>query len=364
MAVATLFTDPGTASHAGAGSAHVISGGVDVFSSDQSGGWVGRDAKNEKEVNLFLRFDVEAAIPRGSRINRAALKLTANFAAIGPGGFRLGSLQPAFDGKPVRNGWTYNIINPPPPPPDAFQHAFDFFPGQGAPAHPTFDSSAVILGGRLLFDAFEAGPFAWLGILADQQFFIGNSGFDLFSTTKVQLVTAARLNLNGEEVHLWVLDSDNVSNADNKMPLYLDPITPDSRKPTLQIDYDLNPPEITSTAPTTGEELAPYTYSPTFTVYSLGDQTGGAFVTPNTWEIIGAPTGLTVNPATGVVDWTPSLGQSGFYAFRLRVTNPSLLTDDEIIQITVSALGRAATGEVSYRHSVAYIEVGVEGDEE
>ena len=56
------------------------------------------------------------------------------------------------------------------------------------------------------------------------------------------------------------------------------------------------------------------------------------------YSLIGAPTGASINPTTGLFTWTPSVGQAGkFYSFSIRVQDngtPSK-SDQQIASCTV-----------------------------
>lgn len=69
---------------------------------------------------------------------------------------------------------------------------------------------------------------------------------------------------------------------------------------------------ITSIPVTAATECVLYTYNPTV-LNPDGD--------PVTWSLITAPAGMTINPTTGQVSWTPAQGQSGSHPVTIRVSD-------------------------------------------
>ena len=54
-----------------------------------------------------------------------------------------------------------------------------------------------------------------------------------------------------------------------------------------------------------------------------------------TYSATGMPSGATIDPVTGVFEWTPSIGQEGAYEVTLKVSD-GYLSDSELVTITVS----------------------------
>ena len=99
---------------------------------------------------------------------------------------------------------------------------------------------------------------------------------------------------------------------------------------TAQIVVANVAPVITSTAPPTALDGAPYTYAPT--VDEPGDDT-------LTFTLVSGPTGMTVDPGTGLVEWTPTFDQSinGPHDAEISVDDGDGGTDGEAWSITTSA---------------------------
>ena len=83
---------------------------------------------------------------------------------------------------------------------------------------------------------------------------------------------------------------------------------------TVTVSQALNVPDIgpaiTSTAPTTVLTGSIYTYQ----VIASGNP-------QPTYALVTAPTGMTINPGTGLISWTPSVAQAGLNSVTVRATN-------------------------------------------
>jgi YD repeat-containing protein len=89
-----------------------------------------------------------------------------------------------------------------------------------------------------------------------------------------------------------------------------------------------SPPTITSMAPTTATAGTPYTYTATATDPDAGDVLAYSLPT--------APTGMSINPTTGLITWTPTLAQIGDHGVTIRVTDSGGLTAEQGLSIAVS----------------------------
>src|ERR1019366_1467496 len=88
---------------------------------------------------------------------------------------------------------------------------------------------------------------------------------------------------------------------------------------TASLSVTINPPpvKITTASLSNGTESVPYSFNVT--------ATGGT--TPYNWSASGLPTGLTIDPATGIISGTPALGTAGTYTANVTVkdsSNPQL----------------------------------------
>jgi len=86
-------------------------------------------------------------------------------------------------------------------------------------------------------------------------------------------------------------------------------------------------PVINSTAPTTAVENVTYSYNPVATDGNPGDIL--------TWSIANQPAGMTINNATGSVNWIPAIGTANSGAVSLTVSDSGGLTDTEVFTVSV-----------------------------
>lgn len=89
------------------------------------------------------------------------------------------------------------------------------------------------------------------------------------------------------------------------------------------IQPDCSTPVITSTAPATGFVDEVYTY----------DVNATGVPTP-TYALTTAPNGMTIDPATGVISWTPAANQNGPHSVEVEATNV-IGTDTQTFMVTV-----------------------------
>ncbi len=319
MPVLTFNTDPGlNAPNIQHGDAHVGSAGTpNVFNADQAHGWIGRNVKNAPEVNVFTRFDTIGllpGIPVGSRINGVNARFQTSHVAVSSGSFHLGTLFP-YDGVWDVRGYK-NVVTVPPE--VDYNLAYEFTIGNNdAPQHPTKNSATTVEQGRIAFNAFTGGPYSWTvaAFPADRLFTIGDGiGGEDFSAPLTFVVDLQLNHFAGAIVGL-VLDSNNVGAGPTRLRLWLTPAAGHPgfplRRPALIIDYDLNYPAFTSSPVTTGAEGVAYSYDVNADPYdTLGDQTNNNFV-DLLFGLTTFPTGMTINTASGQIDWTPAVGQAG-----------------------------------------------------
>lgn len=76
------------------------------------------------------------------------------------------------------------------------------------------------------------------------------------------------------------------------------------------VSYCGGPPKIISTPPINGQVAEPYTYD----VQAVGDPTP-------TYGLTLSPAGMTINPASGLISWTPSATQVGFIQVQVQASN-------------------------------------------
>jgi hypothetical protein len=122
------------------------------------------------------------------------------------------------------------------------------------------------------------------------------------------------------------LDSQNVANGANYAEIYLADDATAAFRPTFTVNYSLNRPVFTDIGnPLLAAIHVPYLYLPTADPYLLGDQTSGNFI-DLVWTLEGVegvdfPTGMTIVPSTGRVDWLPQGYQAESNDFTVRTTN-------------------------------------------
>ena len=89
-------------------------------------------------------------------------------------------------------------------------------------------------------------------------------------------------------------------------------------------------PVITSTAPQNAIEEVKYSYNPIAT-----DNAGDVL----TWSIANQPSGMTLDPLTGEIGWTPAVGVKTSGAVTLTVTDSGSLTDTQTFTVSVFPAG-------------------------
>jgi len=89
------------------------------------------------------------------------------------------------------------------------------------------------------------------------------------------------------------------------------------------------PPSITSTPVTTAIADTPYSYDLDATDPNPGDTL--------TWSLLTAPAGMTIDPATGLIQWTPSAAQAGDHPVEVKVQDAGGLFATQTYTLTVNA---------------------------
>ena len=89
-------------------------------------------------------------------------------------------------------------------------------------------------------------------------------------------------------------------------------------------------PNIVSTAPVMARVNEPYQYAVNAIDIDVGDTLG--------YSLIQAPTGMTVNATSGVINWTPAFTQQGSFGVVLRVTDQAGAFAEQSYSITVEAV--------------------------
>jgi len=96
----------------------------------------------------------------------------------------------------------------------------------------------------------------------------------------------------------------------------------------IEVIVGNGPPHLTSTAPVNAILGVPYAYAP-----QAQDPDGDPLV----YALPTAPSGMTIDPATGAIHWTPTAGQIGPHPVSLRVQDPAGASDTQSYTLTVFA---------------------------
>jgi PKD repeat protein len=99
------------------------------------------------------------------------------------------------------------------------------------------------------------------------------------------------------------------------------------------------PPAITSTPVTEAKVGTPYAYDVEATDPNAGDTL--------TFSLDASPAGMTIDPATGVIAWTPSAAQTGAHGVTVRVTDDGIpaLFAAQSFTVTAAAANQAPTAD-------------------
>lgn len=108
----------------------------------------------------------------------------------------------------------------------------------------------------------------------------------------------------------------------------------DSNLATVAITVTLvnDPPRITSVAPLLTVDNVAYRYPVTAQDIDVGDVL--------TYSLLTAPTGMTIDPATGVIDWQPGVDQAGEHAVTVAVTDTGGASDAQSFVLVVQRSNR------------------------
>ncbi|MGH8547581.1 MAG: putative Ig domain-containing protein [Methylococcales bacterium] len=98
---------------------------------------------------------------------------------------------------------------------------------------------------------------------------------------------------------------------------------------TITVQSGNHPPAITSTPPATATEAQLYTYAVSATDPDPGDVLGYSLTT--------APTGMTIAPASGLINWTPTSAQIGVHTVAVQVKDQGGATVTQTYTLTVVA---------------------------
>jgi cytochrome c peroxidase len=148
----------------------------------------------------------------------------------------------------------------------------------------------------------------------------------------------AAVTVNGTN---WSADISGLIAGPNVITVsVVDPSGPQPTQTTLTATIVVianNPPTITSTAITTAGAGQLYNYDVNAT-----DPDGDAL----TFSLVTAPAGMTIQAATGLIAWTPTVAQAGPNNVTVRATDPGGLFAEQSFTITVTT-GAAITGRVT-----------------
>ena len=107
---------------------------------------------------------------------------------------------------------------------------------------------------------------------------------------------------------------------------------------TITIDGVNDPPTITSAPVTAATEDLPYSYDVEASDPDLGDT-----LTFSLDPLVPAPTGMTIDPSTGLISWTPDNAQVGDHAVTVLVTDAAGASDSQAFTISVANVNDGPT---------------------
>ncbi|MFH1316306.1 MAG: Ig-like domain-containing protein [Candidatus Woesearchaeota archaeon] len=132
---------------------------------------------------------------------------------------------------------------------------------------------------------------------------------------------------NAEVGNIYTITIDVTDDGQSGDPLAADPQT-DTFIFTLTVDNVNDAPSITTVAPLAATEDSPYNYDVDATDSDVGDVL--------TYSLVTSPTGMTINPTTGLVEWTPLNEHVGLNDVEVKVDDGNSGEDNEVFQIDVA----------------------------
>ncbi len=311
---------------------------------------VGTDDKDvSPEQAVFLRYDlsdISPAIPAGATVTRAYFdfRISGSSAPSGAGHVRIGHLE--RDGRwdlSGVNGWTS---------PSADYPLSTDFP------FPTDTGSDVIRSG-IIYDNLFMGQWDYFdGIAFGTSITVGDEDYSpdrvLDSVRENPLAFAIeqeRASFGTAPLMAFVLDGFEIPVGTDESISLIAADTP-SVASKLFIEYNDNPPIITSTPPTAVMTVgAAYVYTVTAT-----DPTSQTV----TFALSVAPTGATIDSGTGVITWKPTVAQLGSNSFTVVATDEDGLTNEaaESWTVQVESGSKVRAFESRARPAVAHGEIG------
>lgn len=279
-------------------------------------GFVGADPKPSADTDLYLLFGL-SPIPSGATTVRAKLRFKNSAAGLGEwttAKLRLGI--PAPDGlwdAPLADGW-------------------NLYAEDGDFPFPTADDSDAILAGRLQGDAFIGEPITHPKFSNDQVVEIGDPDYspdyELHATSNLlaSAIDASRA-LGWSELPIVLDPYQSTPGSVSGFFAHLeDHATEDGFR--LVLEYDTNPPTITSSPPLTGTDGHLYSYTVTAT-----DPTDQAI----TYLLTTSPAGAALNPTTGELFWPATM--AGNYQFQVLALDEDGFSDSQKWIVVVSGVG-------------------------
>lgn len=283
--------------------------------------WTGRNPKNNPQTSWFVCWDI-GNIALGSRIDGVNLRLHSNSNA-GNGNYHAGVLLP--DGVWNLNGFAREQDRTTGP----FYLLANKFPNDGtAIPHAAQTDAFAIEPGIIVDDAWSTPVPIPCIIGTGVQFRIGDGiGGETFTAFFTDATNQIRNWQNVDKLG-FVLNVN--SGASSFISFYMKD-SASSRAPELEVHWSPNRPDITSTPTGIAWVGCLYEYQVEAIPWILGDQTNGNYL-GLTYSLVdfvpgqGPPDGMTIDPNTGLIEWTPTLEQATgnpfvFVPVTVRVTN-------------------------------------------
>ena len=141
---------------------------------------------------------------------------------------------------------------------------------------------------------------------------------------------------DGSESILHGADTDTASLIPDRAGLYIaqlivndGALQSDPDTATVEVWVPNRPPFITSAPVTAATAGTPYSYDVQATDPDAGDTL--------TFSLDTAPAGMTIDPATGLIGWTPTVAQVGDHAVSVHVQDQGGLADTQVFTVSVGA---------------------------